>query len=162
MGYGEDIWEEADQLYEEICTDEEGGRVEEAGSEQLVRYLAAYGYIEEEQTELLARLDPDGTGLSKHAFRACYTAFITDLTAVNRAIARRAIDAGLVDRGVDPAHLPAYAELFLDDFVLSATLAELQPLLASRWADILREKGYTLQARLLGEWTNNCLRTTVA
>lgn len=143
---GEDIWEEADQLFEEICTDEEGERVEVAGREQLVRYLAAYGYIEEEQAALLPRVDPDGAGLSQHAFRACYTVFITDLTAVNGAIARRAIDVGLVDRGVDPLQLPAYAEVFLDDFVLSATLDELRPLLASRWADILREKGYTLQA----------------
>ena len=50
------LWEEADQLYNEICEDEAGERAEVAERGHFVRYLAAYGYTEEEQQVLFARV----------------------------------------------------------------------------------------------------------
>jgi len=139
------LWEEADQLYNEICEDEAGERAEVAERGHFVRYLAAYGYTEEEQQALFARVAL-GERVPRERFRESYTAFISDLAAVNKAIQLRATDAELRARGVPPELLPAFVESLLDAFAVSAAVEELTPLLASRWEDILRARGFTLQA----------------
>jgi len=144
----DELYAEADELFDELDEDGSG----DLDREEVVRYLVQYGYNDDEATALIAKMQLHGGGaqstVSKAQFREIYAVFITDLAERGLDIARREQDINLARRGYPAAEVEAYSHDFLLDVADCAALELISELLAARWEELLRARGYSAQSAM--------------
>ena len=117
-----------------------------------------YGYNDEEANALLQKLDMRrgagghdgrrGGAISKSLFREVYAVFLTDLADRGQDIAKREQDRVLTKRGFPPENVATYTQDLLCEVTDRETIDLISAILASRWEEILRAKGYSEQSAL--------------
>jgi len=155
MAQSEDeLYAEADELFDELDGDSSG----DLDRAEVVSYLTEYGYTDAEAAALVEKMQLHGAGpaaapgaagtVSRAEFREIYAVFISDLAERGQDIARREQDRVLAKRGFPPADVAAYASALLLDVADSEAVELLSALLATRWEEALRARGYSEQAAM--------------
>lgn len=142
----DELYAEADELFEELDEDSSG----DLDREEVVRYLVEYGYNDEEAKALMEKMHGGGTqdAVSKGQFRKIYAIFITDLAERGLDIAKREQDVNLARRGFPAAEVEAFALEFVLKVADQDAIELVSDLLASRWEEALRARGFSAQSAM--------------
>ena len=147
----DELYAEADELFDELDVDGSG----DLDKEEVVRYLVEYGYTDAEAEALIQKMQLHGAGtaapgatstVSKAMFREIYALFISDLAVRGQDIAMREQDRVLTKRGFPPGDVAALTSELLLNVADNETVELISECLATRWEEALRARGYSEQA----------------
>ena len=144
----DELYAEADELFDELDKDSSG----DLDRHEVVVYLVEYGYNDAEANALIGKMKLQGGGgqdtVSKGQFREIYAVFITDLAARGHDIAKREQDLNLARRGFPAAEIEAFALDFLLEVADHDVIELISELLAARWEEALRARGFSAQSAM--------------